>query len=122
MKAFKLNAVITGIRAKVDRSCGLTLATPELSTEQKAELMNLQGVNLNILVTPLDTEPDAVIEVKSDVKQKTQSQRVRAVIFLLCKQGGELGEFESYYKQKTEKYIDFLKGKIEDQPLEEDLD
>lgn len=114
MKAIKTAVIITGVRSKVDRSLGLTLSTPELSTEERSEFMNLQGVNCNALFEPTDSTPSEVYEVKKDVGQKTQGQRIRAVLFILWKKEGEKEDFETFYKNKTEKYIDFLKEKIEE--------
>ena len=44
--------------------------------------------------------------------QKTQAQRVRAVLFKLWEQNGKQGDFESYYRSKTEQIIDQLKEKL----------
>lgn len=114
MKTIKTNVIITGIRSKVDRSLGLTISTPELSTEERAEFMNLQGVNCRALFEPTDTAPTEVYEVKKEIGNKTQAQRVRAVLFVLWKHEGSKEEFEDYYRDKTEQYINFLKQKIED--------
>lgn len=114
MKAIKTNAIITGIRSKVDRSLGISLSTPELTTKERAEFMNLQGVNLNILIEPLDETPREIYEIKKEVDQKTQGQRMRAVLYLLWKQEGEKEDFEIYYKKKTEAFINFLKGKLDE--------
>lgn len=114
MKAIKTNAVITSLRSKVDRSLGLTISTPELSSKEKAEFMNLQGVNVNIVIEPMDEKSEGFHEIKKEVGQKTQGQRIRAVLFILWKNEGEPDDFETYYRNKTEGYIDFLKGKIDD--------
>lgn len=112
MKAIEVGAVITTITAKQDRSLGLRIITPELKTEEKAEFMELQGVNVQLLINPLDTIPAGVLEIKTEVNQKSQSQRIRAVIFLLWQNEGSKGDFETYYKEKTDKYIEFLKEKL----------
>ena len=116
MKAIKTSVIITGVRSKVDRSLGITLSTPELSTEERSEFMNLQGVNCKALFEPTDTDstPSEVYEVKKDVGQKTQGQRIRAVLFILWKKDGEKEDFETYYRNQTDKIIDYLKGKIEE--------
>lgn len=113
MKTIKLNAIITGIRSKVDRSLGLTIGTPELSVEEKAEIMRLQGVNSILTIKPMDTEPEGTMEIDTDLDTKSQSQRIRSVLFLNWKQEGEPRDFRDYYRSKTEKYIDFLKDKLD---------
>jgi hypothetical protein len=110
--AIKSNAVITSITAKQDGSLGLRVSTPELTSEEKVAVMAIQGINIDLLITPLDSAPAETVEIKGDVNSKSQGQRIRAVLFLLWKQDGEKGLFEEYYHQKTEKYIEYLKGKI----------
>jgi hypothetical protein len=114
MKTLKFNVIITGIRSKVDRSLGLTIGTPELSSAEKAEIMNLQGINLDMILTPLDETPDEVITIKKDIESKSQSQRIRNILFLLWKQEGEPDTFDIFYYHKTEKYIEMLKSKLEE--------
>ena len=109
MKAIKLNAIITSLRSKVDGSLGLTMSTPELTVEEKAEFMRLQGQNLNVLVEPID-EPTELLKIDKDVDKKTQAQRVRAVLFVLWKQQGS-GEFRDFYYNETEKYINTIKDR-----------
>jgi len=45
---------------------------------------------------------------------RPQGQRMRAVLYLLWKQEGEKEDFEIYYKKKTEAFITFLKGKLDE--------
>ena len=46
-------------------------------------------------------------------KPKTQGQKIRAVLYLLWEAEGQKGECDNYYIEKTDKYIDFLKRKLE---------
>ncbi len=114
MKTIKLKAVITGIRAKVDRSLGLTIATPELSTKEKALFMELQGINCEMSVKPLEGKAEDVV-IDKDVNQKSQSQRIKNILYLLWKQDNEgYEEFAPYYKHKTDKIMDHYKTLIND--------
>lgn len=113
MKAFKLNAVINSIRAKVDGSLGLTISTPELTPTYKAGIMELQGINIDLFMQPLDSEPEDIIKIDKDLEQKTLSQRLRAVLFIEWKQKGEIGDFKSFYDERMLKYIDHAKSKLE---------
>jgi len=114
MKIIKTKVIITGLRSKVDRSLGLTLSTPELTTEERAEFMNLQGIECEALFEPTDNTPAEVYEIKKSTGQKTQGQRMRAVLFILWKKSGEKEDFETYYRDRMEKLIDALKAKIEE--------
>ena len=106
MKAIKTNAIITSLRSKVDGSLGLTISTPELSVQEKAHFMELQGINLNALFEPLD-EPAELIGIKSEVNTKTPGQRLRSILFIWWKQLGEKEDFETFYRLKMEKLIDY---------------
>lgn len=114
MKTISINAIIEGIRAKKDRSLGLTISTPELSTQEKSLFFELQGINVKLNITPID-EPNAEEEViETDLDQKPQSVRMRNVLFILFKQNNEGMDFNEYYRNKTEKLIEHLKSKIEE--------
>jgi hypothetical protein len=113
MKSIQTNIVITGVRSKIDGSLGITLGTPELTPEEKAEFMRLQGINLIGLFTPLD-EPEAPkYVVDADIDTKTPSQRLRNTLFVLWKQTGEKGDFETFYNSNMEKFIDLVKSKLD---------
>lgn len=112
MKSIQTNAIITGIRARVDGSLGITLSTPELNPEEKVAFMELQNINCQTLFKPLEEKTD-LIEVKGETETKTSSQRLRGCIFVLWEQQGKNGEFEIFYKSYMEKIIDWVKSKLE---------
>jgi hypothetical protein len=113
MKAIKTEIIINSIRSRRDGSLGFSAETPELTSEEKVAFMDLQGQSLNTLFEPTEYAIQDQIEVEKDVENKTQAQRVRAVLFLIWKQQGEQGEFRDFYHAKTEKYINYLKEKLE---------
>ncbi|HEX2910404.1 MAG TPA: hypothetical protein VH186_06315 [Chloroflexia bacterium] len=114
MKSIITQAVIEGIRARKDRSLGLTISTPELTVQEKALFMELQGIAVDLKITPCEevNAPEQMID--KDIEQKTQSQRIRNTLFVLWQRDNQGLEFEQYYRVKTERYIEFLKAKIED--------
>ena len=114
MKAISSDVIIEGVRARKDGSLGLTLTTPELTTEEKAMVMDLQGVNCAMVVTPIDSADLATEthEVKSDLNQKPPSQRMRAVLYILWKQDNEGKDFPEFYEDRMEKLINKLKERI----------
>jgi len=114
MKAIKTQAVITSLSSKVDGSLGLRVTTPELSADEKVAFMELQGVNLEVLFSPMDYETRDIKEVKGELDIKTPSQRLRSVLWILYKQQGQQGDFVDFYTKHMEKLIDFIKGKLED--------
>jgi len=103
MKAIKTQAVITSLRSKVDKSIGLTVNTPELSSSEKADFMDLQGHNVDMLIKPVDSEPEAITTVKSEVNAKTPRQKQRNVIWRIWEKEGKPGDYQVYYGWFMEK-------------------
>ena len=114
MKTIKTQAIIEGLRARKDGSLGLSVTTPELNPQEKALFFELQGMNIGLEITPSDVEKVEDYQVEAELEQKSQAQRIRNVLFILWKQNPEKMEFADYYKNKTEKYIDSLKARIEE--------
>ncbi len=113
MKKINTQAIITGLRSKVDGSLGLTVSTPELTSEEKTEFFNLQNKNLMITIVPEDEKPDDMISVKADMEGKSPSQRQRAIIFVLFKQQNNIKTFNEFYERTMEAIIDKLKAKAD---------
>jgi hypothetical protein len=113
MKAIEVNIIITGIRAKVDGSLGISMTTPELTPEEKAEFMRLQSINLNAILTPLDEKDAPAYKIDKELEIKTPSNRLRSVLYVLWEQEGSKGEFDDFYKKYMSKFIDAVKGMLE---------
>lgn len=113
MKAIKTSAVIFSIRSKMDKSLSLTVHTPETTSVEKAAFMDLQGINVELFVRPLDEAPQEIVNVDKDVEAKSQSQRLRGVLFVLWDQQGRDGKFEDFYYNQTERIIEAYKAKLD---------
>lgn len=115
MKTIKTQAIITSFTSKVDGSLGMRVATPELTSEEKTEFFNLQNKNLMVTLAPVDEKSDGDVEVKSEFDEKTPSQRLRGVLFILYKQSyqGKYGTFNEFYHRTMEKIIDGYKAKLD---------
>jgi len=48
-----------------------------------------------------------------DFNRKSQSQKIRGLIFKLFLREGAKGQFETFYYEMTEKYIAHLKSKLD---------
>lgn len=113
MKAIQTQAVISSIRSKVDKSLGLTVHTPELSVTERAMFMDLQGLNVDLLIQPEKADESGVEKIDGEIRTKTQSQRLRGVLYILWQQNGSEGEFEDFYRTQTEKIIEHFKNKLD---------
>ncbi len=114
MKAILISqAEITSIAARVDRSIRFSVVTGELGDEERASFFPLQGTNVKLLIEPHESDAEAPVEVRSELKQKTPGQRLRGSIFILYTQNGSPGDFEQFYKAKMEQFIDSIKSKLD---------
>lgn len=102
------------LKPKADRSWKLTFETRELNGSEVALLAdNFQGEGW-LLFKPNDhINPSEIPKAIADSGSKSQSQRLRDVIFILWKQQGGKGDFEMYYRTQMEKLIEYVKQKLE---------
>lgn len=113
MKAIQTDAIITTLSSRKDGSLRLSIITPELTAEEKAEFMQLQAQNLEVLLNPLDKEIKApAYKVASEFENKSPSLRLRNTLFVLWQQSGERGDYDDYYRKQMEKFIDAVKERL----------
>jgi len=111
MKGIETQAVITGIRAKVDGSLGLSLGTPELSPEEKVVFMSLQNLNVKMTIEPLEERAEKIV-VEKGMGGKSSSERLYNVIFVYYKQVNSTEDYQTFYKRHMESIIDTYKNKL----------
>jgi hypothetical protein len=107
-------AQVVNMSPKQDRSWKLVFETRELQGEEVKILAdNFQGEGW-LLFKPNGTID--IDEVPNDVAEsgaKTPSQRLRAVLYIMWKQQGGKGDFESFYRTQLEKLIEHIKSRLE---------
>lgn len=119
MKAIVTLAILTSFSSRADKSLGFRGVTPELSSAEKVALIDLQGVNLRLLIEPLDYSTDGKIEVKGVLATKTPSERLRGCLFIWWKQLASANtvwkdrSFDLFYVEEMERIIAEIKGQLE---------
>lgn len=113
MKKIQTQTIITSIRSRRDGSLGFSAETPELTDEEKVEFMRLQNNVLETLFIPKDEPNVPEIKINTDLQNKTQSQRLRGVLFRVWEQKGSLGDFSDYYEKEMDRVINLYKGVLE---------
>lgn len=104
------------VNSKVDRSYSLTFVTRELGgVEAVALLDDLMNEGWLMWSSDNDLTDADVPDEKADsmTGQKTQAQRLRAVIYRLWEQKGKKGDSESYYRSIMESLIEQVKERLE---------
>jgi len=117
MKPINVQITIDSIRARQDRSLGMSISTPELNNLEKVLFMELQGIQCNCTIRPLDND-SAPEEIKTEMNSKTPSQRLRNTLFCYWKQLSDNGKvtepFELWYPARMENIILQYKQKLDD--------
>lgn len=115
-KEVTLPVLIAGLQSKVDGSIKITLETRELNPNSAANLFEMRNREAWAVLAPNRIEEVNLPKEQADatLQNKTPSQRLRNVLYILWKQNGSQGDFESYYKTQMEKMIEKLKDKIEE--------
>lgn len=111
MNAIEFQGQIEGCSTRSDKSLGVRLSTPELTGEQKMLVMELQDIPCSITFRPLDGF-SVTKEIKTELSKKTQSERIRAALFVFWHQVGEPGSFDLFYQAETEKILNQIKAKL----------
>ena len=109
----KLQTYFTGFSSRNDGSAGLRFATQELSPEEFADLKKALNNFGWLLFQENSFKLDDLPKEEAEEKNKTPSKRLRAVLHVLWQQEGKPGEFESFYRDRMEKLIDWVKGKLD---------
>jgi hypothetical protein len=117
MNGILLSCIVENIATRRDGTIKVTLGTQELSNGKAGDLFALNGKLAAIYISPKDTIPqkelDQVDAVDVDMPGKTQSQRMRGVLFILFEQNNEgFKDFQSYYRVKMDDMIKELKNNI----------
>lgn len=117
-KGLLLAVQVEGIRTRKDRTIAITLGTQELTPDLAGQLLGLQNNLCAIYVSSKevinDEEMKKVDQIDPEFGGKTQSQRLRNVLFVLFEQNSEgFKDFDTFYKAKTEAMITHFKSKLE---------
>ena len=116
-KTILLKATVENIASRKDNTLKITIGTQQL--KEGAELFALQNELVSIGISRLNiTQEDVelIAENKFGVddvpNKKSQSQRLRGVLFLLSQQQGDV-DSDVFYKRTMERIIEFYKAKLE---------
>jgi hypothetical protein len=116
MNGTLLSCQITKISTLVDGSINLNINTQELTPAKAAELFALRNQVAIVYISNKEidkSEIEKVDKLKPELGGKTQGQRIRNTLFMLHSENPEgFADFDSYYKHKTDLYIEHLKTKF----------
>lgn len=111
----QLSAQLLKVESRADRTYKLIFNTQELQGEEAAKLLPLLLSQGWLLFSPDELEEADVPDAKPEsmTGQKSQAQRIRAVLYRKWEQQGKNGDFEMFYKIATERIIDQVKASLD---------
>ncbi len=113
------SAVMDGYARRKDRSVSIRFVTGEKTSQEIAEIdssceqFGYLYFKAEETLTPDEVEELDNLDTELYDKPKTQSQRLRNVMFKVWDAKGRKGEFKEFYRQETEKIINHYKTKID---------
>lgn len=110
---FQIEAILDGVTPRKDGGCSLRFVTNEVSKADKVMLMEFYG-SFGWCLFKANSHQETDIPKDNAVRDTgmSPSQRLRSVLFVMWKQLGENGEFEAFYTQQMERFIDKVKENL----------
>lgn len=111
--------MLDGYQRRKDKTVSIRFVTQEKTSNEVMaidELVDHFGVlYFRASETMEESELEELDSLEIDLynQPKTQSQRLRNVLYKLWESEGKHGEFKTFYKQKTEQVITHFKSQIE---------
>ena len=106
MKALTCDVILGSVASRVDGSLGLRFSTPELTSEEKTAVFDLQNKRLKMLLQPDEGEVEGLTDVKGELAHRTPGQRLRAVLFIRWKETNPGITFDDYYNHRMNQFIE----------------
>lgn len=111
----KAASTITKVTTMADNTIRLQVDLQELTPTDEAEIFKMRNKlgwflfkeSGDIRESDIPTEP-------LEDNQKTPSQRLRAVMFVYWDKSKKTVDFDTFYRQQTERYIEFIKRKLDE--------
>lgn len=113
MKGFQVPAQMTRCSSLVDGGVTVGFHTKELTTQEKAEVMDFHNKSGWLMFKPNEVKEEDIPKQDAEYETKTPSQRLRGVLFVLWQQQSDEQEFEVFYRKMMEKIINSVKQRLE---------
>jgi predicted SpoU family rRNA methylase len=113
-----LESIVDGISTLKDGSLKVVLSTQEVDSTTAASLFNFRNKFCKVLIsdsniTSLEAELVDNTSVAVGKKPKSESSRLRAVLFRMHEQSNSELDFEMFYKNEMNKIIEHYRSKLD---------
>lgn len=112
----QLASEISKISTNKDSSLKIVLETQELMPAEMAFLFEMLNKQIwtafkDVPVAAEDIKAPEVL-IDKEAGEKSKSESLRDVIFVLWTKNGKQGDFDTFYKKQMDKFIDWVKDKL----------
>jgi len=111
------DATLEGLSTRMDDTIKVVIGTQEVTAEQGLALLKLRGKFCKVMLSDTAIEQkeiDAVdsLPIKDESNNKSNSQRLRSVLFINWQQSKQTTNFDDYYNSEMNRIIDHYKAKL----------
>jgi hypothetical protein len=112
------DATLEGLSTRMDNTIKVTIGTQEMNSQQAASLFELRGKFCKVLLSSTAIESKEVeqvdsLPIKDESNNKSNSQRLRSVLFINWQQSKQTTNFDDYYNSEMNRIIDHYKSKLQ---------
>ncbi len=116
MKGELFAAIVENVSTRKDRTIKITIGTNEISPAKAGQLITYMNQLVSVYISPSEVgtnEIDQVDKIDPELNNKSQSKRLRDVLYLNFKNDAKgFKTFDEFYKHETEKVIEHYKSKL----------
>ena len=113
MKPIQISGILTSMSHTKDGGLRIGFTTQELTKNEMAEMLNYFQKFGYILFKPNEFQDTDIPKGFAEKKGKTMSQLLRNILYRYWEQTNSEKEFELFYREKMEKFIDMVKKQLE---------
>lgn len=110
---FQVPAILEGVTPLKDGGVSLRFHTNEVNKDDKVMLMDFyQSFGWLMFAANEFQESDIPAETAKQETGASPSKRLKSVLFVLWKQRGANGDFDTFYRQQVERVIESVKAQL----------
>lgn len=108
-RIFTVPAILSRVAYLKDKGLSLGFSTQEMTDEEKVIVSKFHGEFGYLAFKENEIKPDDIPPDEASDGRKSQSKRLRDVMFVWWKQLGSKGDFQSFYNSEMDKAIERYK-------------
>lgn len=116
MKGQLLAAEVESVSTRKDKTYKIVLGTQEMNPMNGGQLLTFMNQVVSVYLCPAEIdqrEIDQIDKIDPEFSGKSQSQRLRNVLYIWFTQGNQgYKDFDGFYRHHTERFIEEIKTQL----------